>query len=90
MFDSLEPRMDAGVLGHLQHLLTTLDFNNSGCMERLFEIRIYNKHWSGSLNLSKVHTLIHTYVQNSCNFKETKHKVSIMSIYAHGVSLLMK
>jgi hypothetical protein len=31
MFDSLEPGMDAGVLEHLQQVLTASDLNSSGC-----------------------------------------------------------
>jgi hypothetical protein len=69
MLDSLEPGMDAGVLEHLQQLLTASDLNSSGWMQRLSQLQTYKKHCRGSSDLSKVHTLIHTFVQNSCNFK---------------------
>ncbi|KAH8969697.1 hypothetical protein BDL97_02G047400 [Sphagnum fallax] len=58
MFDSLEPGMDAGVLEHLQQLLTASDLNSSGWMERLSQLQIYNKHWGGSSDLSKNKELI--------------------------------
>ncbi|KAH9570583.1 hypothetical protein CY35_02G048500 [Sphagnum magellanicum] len=58
MFDTLEPGMDAGVLEHLQQLLTASDLNSSGWMERLSQLQIYNKHWSGSSDLSKNKELI--------------------------------
>ncbi|CAK9217164.1 unnamed protein product [Sphagnum troendelagicum] len=58
LFDSLEPGMDAGVLEHLQQLLTASDLNSSGWMERLSQLQIYNKHWGGSSDLSKNKELI--------------------------------